>query len=255
MKTATDEIETIEKADETPNARYRAYLEAQYAISALRGRYAPYLIVAIASAVLIPSALHRAWVAAAVIYFGVFLVATRGIAMMRHEYRKLSRIAEEWQAVSAVLTQASPGLFRSGFLDLPCTVVFSFEDVDYETLNEISERVTALKDASPEAPERAEIAAMLASPAVRSRRKLLPAALTGGRTVYLADLFVNRRYLEKGYLTHRTIPCFAERGNIGGLEMMPYQIVEKSDEEDETSKIAPPAAPLSAASHRAEQPR
>ena len=75
---------------------------------------------------------------------------------------------------------------------------------------------------------------MLAPPAVRNRRKLLPPALTGGKIVYAADLFVNRRYLEKGYLTHRTLPCFAEPERehgeeTGGLELMPHQIVDKSD--------------------------
>ena len=227
MTIASDEIEK-----DTLNSRYRAYLEKEFAISAIGGRYAPYLIVAAASAFLIPAALSRHWIPAAMIYFLMFLVATRGIAMLRLEYRKHSKIAADWQPVSALLVQANPGLFRAGMLDLPCTVVFSFDKVDYETLNEISERVAALKNSEQTEPGRAEIAKLLAPPAVRRRRKLLPPALTGGKFVYAADLFVNRRYLEKNYLTHRTLPCFAEPErehgeDWGGLELMPYQITER----------------------------
>ena len=221
MKIASAETE------DTPNARYRAHLETEYAISAIRGRYAPYLIVAIASSILIPAALHRGWIPAAVIYFIMFLFATRGIALLRQEYKKRGAIAANWHPVSAVLVQANPGLFRSGLLDLPCLVVFSFETWEYEVLNEIAERVAALKDSEPTEPERAEIARMLAPPAVRNRRTLLPLSLTGGRAVYAADLFVNRRDLEKGYLTHRTLPCFAQPGEAGGLELMPHQIVDR----------------------------
>lgn len=217
------------EANDSPNARYHAYLEAEYAISAIRGRYAPHLIIAVASAILIPASLSRGWVAAAVIDFVVFLFATRGIALLRQDYRKRSHIAANWRPVSAVLVQANPGLFRSGLLDLPCLVVFSFEDLDYEILNRISERVAALKNGGQTEQERAEIAPLLAPPAVRSRRKALPLSLTDGRTVYVADLFVNRRYLEKGYLTHRTLPCFAEPGVEGGLDMMPYQITDRQD--------------------------
>ena len=223
MTTAPAEI------DNTPNARYRAYLESEYAISAIRGRYAPYLIIAVASAVLIPASLSRGWIAAAVIDFIVFQVATRGVTLLRQEYRKNSRIAAGWQPVSAVLVQANPGLFRAGMLDLPCLVVFSFETSDYEILNEISKQVAELKNGVQTETGSAEIAEMLAAPAVRYRRKALPLSLTGGLTVYAADLFVNRRYLEKGYLTHRTLPCFAEPGEAGGMEMMPYQITDRRD--------------------------
>ena len=234
MTIASNEIEK-----DTLNSRYHAYLEKEFAISAIGGRYAPYLIVAAASAFLIPAALSRHWIPAAIVYFLMFLVSTRGIALLRLEYRKQSRIAADWQPVSALLVQANPGLFRAGMLDLPCMVVFSFHEVEYETLNEISERVAALKNAEQKEPARAAIAKMLAPPAVRNRRKLLPSALTGGKTVYTADLFVNRRYLEKGYLTHRTLPCFAEPGEeSGGLELMPYQIMDRpAPEPAEPAKV------------------
>ena len=108
MTIASDEIEK-----DTLNLRYRAYLEKEFAISAIGGRYAPYLIVAAASAFLIPAALSRHWIPAAIIYFLMFLVSTRGIAMLRLEYRKQSKVAADWRPVSALLVQANPGLFRA----------------------------------------------------------------------------------------------------------------------------------------------
>ena len=234
--------------DSPVNQRYRAYLESEYAISLARGRYMPYLIVAIASAFLIPAALSRHWLLPAVAYFVVFLFATRGIALLRQDYRRRIVIADNWTPVVAVLVQANPGLFRAGMLDLPCLVLFSFEPLDYETLTELTERVAALKETTATETDRTAVAALLApGPAVRRRRVPLPPALTGGATVYAADLFVNRRYLEKGYLTHRTLPCFAEpdatdkpESESGrGLELMPWQIAETT----ESAKIAEPTAP------------
>ena len=119
--------------------------------------------------------------------------------------------------VSAVLVQANPGLFRAGMLDLPCLVVFSFEESDYEVLNRISERVAALKNSGTNGTgiRRYCRNCWRRPPSAIPPKNRCRFRLTGGLTVYAADLFVNRRYLEKGYLTRRTLPCFARTGRSG----------------------------------------
>ena len=209
------------------NERYHAYLEAEYPISLTRGRYMPYLLVAIASVVLMFAARSHRLVAFAAVNLFVFLIATRGIIGLKKQYDKESKIAAAWIPVLTALVQANRALFRPGLLDLPCQVLFSFDrTIGYDFLSRLAERMGALKDTTPSDPDLAAVAAMVTDEtAVRYRRVKLPESFTGGPTVYAADLVVLRRYLEKGCLTHRGLPCFAEPGDTGGIELMPWHLL------------------------------
>ena len=232
-------------ADARPvNQRFREYLAAHYPISLVRGRYMPYLLVGLTSVVLFVAAviLRQRWLIVSNLI--VFLIATRGIIGLKQQYEKQKNIADHWLPVLAVLVQANQGLFRTGMLDLPCLVLFTFEPLDYATLNTLAERMGALKNTDQTDPDLQAVAAMVTQEAaVRYRRRPLPVSFTGGPTVYAADLFVVRRCLELGYLTHRLLPCFAEPGESGGLELMPWQVAAPPENAESSAAENADAAP------------
>jgi hypothetical protein len=60
---------------------------------------------------------------------------------------------------------------------------------------------------------------------VRGRRQRLPESRTDGYAVYLVDLEVAPGYLSEGYLTGSPLPCLAEPGDVGGIELIPYWLI------------------------------
>src|SRR5262249_6649630 len=131
---------------------------------------------------------------------------------------------------TAVRVQANRLLYGPGrYASLPALVLISFEEETPRSLahlEELADRLYELKERTPrDAAERAARDAILAhqeQPAPR-RRARLPPGFTGRRVVYAADFWIRRRYLRKGYLTdERRIPCVAEPGDEGAIEMLPY---------------------------------
>lgn len=59
----------------------------------------------------------------------------------------------------------------------------------------------------------------------RYRRRALPPSQTDGYTVYVVDLDVFPGYLEDGYVSGVPLPCLAEPGERGGIELIPYWLV------------------------------
>ena len=63
------------------------------------------------------------------------------------------------------------------------------------------------------------------SPFHRYRRQQLPPGQTDGYPVYVVDLDVFPGYLEDGYVSGAPLPCLAEPGERGGIELIPYWLV------------------------------
>ena len=59
----------------------------------------------------------------------------------------------------------------------------------------------------------------------RYRRRGLPLGQTDGYSVYLVDLDIFPGYLEGGYVSGVPLPCLAEPGERGGIELIPYWLV------------------------------
>jgi hypothetical protein len=57
------------------------------------------------------------------------------------------------------------------------------------------------------------------------RRRLLPTSLTSGREVYAFDLLGVGEFLPSGTVETPLIPCMAERGAEGRIEMLPSSVV------------------------------
>jgi hypothetical protein len=127
--------------------------------------------------------------------------------------------------VRAALVQANEALFSPGSDDLPCLVVFSFDDrVKDEQLTAIAERVFDLKGTHPADPDLAQVAENITDERFYYYgRDRLPRKLTGGPEVFVADLMIHRPFLAGGHFGehNRLLSCLAVPGERGALELTP----------------------------------
>jgi hypothetical protein len=65
------------------------------------------------------------------------------------------------------------------------------------------------------------------------RRRIVPEDVTGGRRVYAVDLMVISDYLPTDTLKVPLIPCMAEPGDTGTIQMLPWWIVDQALVDDE----------------------
>jgi hypothetical protein len=143
------------------------------------------------------------------------------------------KLAETGIPVWGVLVQANQMLFQPGDTDLPCLVLFSFEPLGGQiaTMQRLAHRVFAFKGTQQTDPDLAYIANLTTDErAYRYRRRQLPLSFTGGATIYCADLFVQRSCLASGYLMGRVLPCLAEPGDSGVLELLPWWMASPQDD-------------------------
>jgi len=127
---------------------------------------------------------------------------------------RVRQVGQHGKRVAGYLVRAHEDLYRPGSRVLPCQVLISFQpevsgDRDY--MHHLAQR-WAEQTTDHERP-------------VRYRRRRLPLALTDGSTVYCCDLFVPPALLTSGYLTGTVLPCLAEEGESGGIELVPYWLL------------------------------
>ena len=135
-------------------------------------------------------------------------------AQSRQRALRVRALAEQGHRVTGFVVRAHEGLYRPGSKGLPCQVLVRFQpevsgDRDY--MHHLAQRW-----------------AERSSPRERFlpyRRQRLPLSLTDGSTVYCCDLFVPPALLASGYLTTTTLPCLAEEGERGGIELIPYWLL------------------------------
>ena len=127
---------------------------------------------------------------------------------------RVREIAAQGQRVNGYLIRASDALYRPGSKKHHCQVLISFQPEvsgDREYMQYLSQR-WAEQTMRREHP-------------IRYRRQKLPLALTDGSPVYCCDLFVHPGLLSSGYLTSAILPCVAEFGDRGGIELVPYWLL------------------------------
>ena len=123
------------------------------------------------------------------------------------------------------MVQANHALFQTGKDDLPCLVLFSFDDrITDDELTDVAGRVSGLKNTRPDDPDLAAVANLTTDERfVYYQRDRLPRSLTGPREVFAAHLHVHRSFLQDGYFhsDNRLMTCVAEPGDRGALELLP----------------------------------
>lgn len=154
----------------------------------------------------------------------------------RHEQR-VRLVSQVGVQVRAVRVQANGELYQAGSMDHPALVVVSFDpNIPNKDrfLHDLAMRLYDLKQrrAKNTAEEIAqEIVLDNEGRGVYHRRRQLPPAFTGGPIVYGCDLWIHRPYLSQGRLIseQRFLPCVAEPGSTGGIELLPDLEVEAAE--------------------------
>ncbi|GAB4463022.1 MAG: hypothetical protein OHK0029_30990 [Armatimonadaceae bacterium] len=215
------------------NERYLAYLDALYAPRDYRRRFlvaGTVLGALLISSVLILALLHQLHGMWLLLPFGVVLVgrgifALQGIHTARKQFRNLRNVIRHGVPVTAYIVQAHEALYHPGRDTLPCLVLFSFQqevEQDAGYMHYLAQRIFAMKNTKPEDPDGEYLASLTTDECpIPYRRRRLPFSFTDGSTIYCADLWVKRAYLKDGHLKTNALPCLAEPGEVGGIELVP----------------------------------
>ena len=128
--------------------------------------------------------------------------------------QRVREIAERGQRVNGYLVRAHDSLYRPGSRVQPCQVLISFQP-----------EVSSDKDYMVHLAQRWAEQTRDRDRKVRYRRHKLPLTLTDGSEIYCCDLFIHPGMLSSGYLTGTMLPCIAEYGDQGGIELVPYWLL------------------------------
>ncbi len=213
--------------------RYRAYLEDQTRVSFAR-RYGIAIVLASAGLFFLIGAIAFASGALGGITCGLAFLIFAAYLAQKNAPKKERReiLGQQGMPVWGVLVQANQLLFAPGDRNHPCLVLFSFEPagghIDY--LQRLASAIFALKETRPTDPDLRLVAHYVTDErAVKYRRRKLPTSFTGGPTVYCADLIIVRSCLPNGFLTEKVLPCIAEPGEQGALELLPWWMAAGQD--------------------------
>lgn len=150
---------------------------------------------------------------------GLWLIGWGGAQLwLRRRDRQLAvrvrEVAAHGHRVNAYVVHAPDALYRPGSRVQSCQVLISFQPEvggDREYMQYLAHR-WADQTRERQRP-------------VRYRRRALPLELTDGSTVYCCDLFVHPGLLSSGYLSSSLLPCLAQEGETGGIELVPYWLL------------------------------
>jgi hypothetical protein len=168
------------------------------------------------------------------LFVGVFILV-RGFQTVYQHKRERSHLDEvravvrRGLPVTGYILWAHDHLYKEDTNSLPCRVLFTTDpalESDPEYMRHLVRKLFTLSDTLPEDAEMRNVARFTTDTAyIHYRRQRVPLSMTDGAPVYCADLWVDRGYLPEGYLLGDTLPCFAEPGPIGGLELVPYWLL------------------------------
>jgi hypothetical protein len=223
------------------NERFLAYLDALYAPRDVRRRQqvivtavGALLIVAVVALALVLES-HAPWL---LLPLGVALVgrgaiALGGIRKAREQFRHLRTVVQHGVPVTAYVVQAHEALYHPGLGTLPCLVLFSFQpevEMDATYMHHLAERIFKMKNTDQEGSDSRFLATLATDEtSIPYRRRRLPFSFTDGSTVYCADLWVKRAYLREGQLKTAALPCLAEPGEVGGIELIPSWLLNDTE--------------------------
>ena len=226
---------------DTPAERYAAYLDYSFAPETHHTRYgfavallAVGAIVGAAGAYFAQTWHPSAWagVAAGLLIAGRALFLMHQMVRAAQAYASRKKVARKGELVTGYVVQCASALLKPGVEPaLACRVLFSFQPEvggDTRYMRYLAGVVTDLKNKLGRGDmDRQYVAALASETTARAnRRYLLPLSLTDGSAVYLADLFVSRAHLPGGYLHTDALPCLAETGTTGGIELLPEWLLD-----------------------------
>lgn len=161
------------------------------------------------------------WIILSIVGGLCFLVVLGGGGLvawvMMVEARKEKAVRRDGRPVAAALVMANHSLYEAdGDPQTAGVVVFSFDPPSRAQANQLIAiasdvyQLYSADDVSRETPSRQHVAAIIKDHNYREgRRNRLPPELTGGRTIYLADLWIHRDRLAPDWQTGRIFACKA----------------------------------------------
>lgn len=139
-------------------------------------------------------------------------------------------VVKHGEPVTAYVVRASRQLLEPGSEPLPALVLFTFQPEvarDPAYMRYLARRVASMHDTNPPDADGRYVAGLTADEqSVEYRRRMLPLSFTDGSSIYCADLMIRRPYLKGGCLTADSLSCLAERGEAGGIEMIPSWLLD-----------------------------
>jgi hypothetical protein len=204
------------------NERFLAFLDDEKPVADLRPRRGALGILGGLLLIVAGVAVAQLWrrmFAAPLFPLGVWLLSW-GISQLiqtRRERKQAARVRQivtHGERATGFLVRASDALYRPGSKVQSCQVLISFQPEvagDREYMLHLAKR-WAEQTSSRERQS-------------RGRRRKLPLSLTDGSTVYCCDLFIHPGLLASSYLTGSVLPCVAEPGDEGGIELVPYWLL------------------------------
>jgi hypothetical protein len=185
------------------------------------------------------AALHRMqdlWVP--FLIAGVLIAAwgtrgVRGLLRWRQRAQQMRGVIQTGTPVNAFLVQANGALLQAQRQTLPCLVLISFQpevSSEFDYMQSLARRVAALKNTQPTDADGQFVADLTTNErAVPGRRRQLPLSFTDGSTIYCADLLVRPDYLQGSHLQSDILPCIAEPGVGGGIELVPWWLLQEPE--------------------------
>ncbi len=157
----------------------------------------------------------------------------RGLLRWRQRMQQMRGVIQAGTPVNAFLVQANEALLHAQRQTLPCLVLISFQPEvsgEIEYMQSLARRVSAMKDSKPtDADGRLVADLMTGERAVPGRRRQLPLSFTDGSIIYCADLWVRPDYLQGSHIQNGVLPCIAEPGLGGGIELVPWWILQEPE--------------------------
>jgi len=234
---------TFAAASRRLNRRYAGYLDQVTARRRLKSRriLIALSLIGVAVTALLGFGLTRGlvsgWVALTITIpmLGVPVVAAvmEAIRESRSPMNQVRSIVQSGVPVNAFLIQANPALFKPQRQRLPCLALICFQSEvaqDKEYMRFLARKIYALKNTRPADPDSRYIASLTTDERMLpQRRRALPLSFTDGSTIYCTDLWVRPSYLQGSSLQSDILPCIAEPGSSGGIELVPWWLLAETE--------------------------
>ena len=165
---------------------------------------------------------------------GLGLIASAWLTNRKRKRIRQAMIAaaERSVPVMAFPLMANRALMSRKGTVAPALVIATF-DADAIT-HEMADLATRMLMVDPETVSRESVMAVESlfedERYTPGRRRAVPEDVTGGRRVYAFDLMIIGDYLPTETLQFPLIPCVAEPGDAGTIQMIPWWIVDRAME-------------------------
>ena len=141
-------------------------------------------------------------------------------------------LAERGQLVTACMLLGDPALLDPGVNNEVCRVVFLHDETegDFRYLDRLCTMLSDVRD-NPGAPNHRFVTDFINQPGdILSPPRKLPAELTEGRTVYMADVMMYRNRMKHGCAESPLFPCFAVPGEPVCVRLLHWSTLEDTPE-------------------------